>query len=55
MKNIWASELIETLGTNFSEICIKMEIHICIYFLEENEFDNVVDKMVVILSWPQSS
>ena len=36
------------LGTNFSEIRIKIQI-----FIDENAIENVVRKMSAILSWPQ--
>ena len=48
---IWTNAgilLIGPLGTNFSEIFIKMDI-----FIQENAFENVVWKMAAILSRPQ--
>ena len=49
---IWTSDGILSIGpfgTNFSEIFNQNSY----FFFQENAFENVVGKMVVILSWPQ--
>ena len=48
---IWTNAailLIQTLGTNFSEILRNAYI-----FIQENTFENVISEMVAILSRPQ--
>ena len=47
---IWPNALLLTgpVGTKFGDICIKVAI-----FIQENEFENVIYKMVVTLSWFQ--
>ena len=45
--------LIGTLGTNFSEILINTFILQLYIFIQENAFENVIWKMVAILSRPQ--